>query len=899
MLVRLGVVAAVISCVLGGLCHSEGLVMDFERDVLSLNGKWQCLREHGDEEVWKPEVAETLGPWSSAEIPGPLLRKIKREEATKVRSVWARRTFSLDKAQAARDVVLKWGHIRHGATVWVNGKRLGRHVPIGPHTILLPAGAVREGENQLLLKVPGWGGIPMSKSGKPLIPTGSGTQGWGMKRAGIFDDIWLEFYDRAYIKRALAMPDVKAQTVTFRVWIDGAAELPEKIDLLAQVRPAKGTTPAGQRSIRLAGGKHPVQITVPVKDAKLWTPQTPFCYQAELRIEAGGKLCDEVRFRFGMRQIEIGDGHYRLNGKPLWFRGSNLVNEWLWGDFVTDVKEYLVDEARVMNLNSFRTHTLPPETSWLNVCDEQGTMIWAELPVLYNNRDFKFAPDELKVFHENALLDSVGWLTKLWNHPSLMIWVLSNESIVDKQWEAGPYWQHVRSLDPTRPAIRAGDAPGDLVGTPDVVDMHTCGNYSWGAEGRVMVDFSRAAASKDPQRPLSNSEYMNGFGKSGEQATHWLGRSDHPYAKLNYAEFAMEHTEAMRRHNFDGILPYMYAGWTRLRGNNWRSDYPTAMAAALHSSMAPVLASLDLFDRNFEAGQEVTTRLFLINEQLEDVPVKLELYLTPEDPMFVPDEAALKAAVWQKSFQRVFKAAGMEQMDFSWQVPQQPGLYYLAAVVRRSGDKAVVSQRVVRGIKDAMPAGQLKSKRVVVLGADQVADSWLRFKGISAATSLTAGKVDADVVVVWDVAKVSPAQRAAAADILKFAEAGGKLIILEQSEWPWKELVDFETTREFSSRAFVYPGVEHSMLTGVDAEYLKRWNGLPGRIADKGIGGSVLAQGRKLLWIEEPKYTIVHSVPTGQGEIVICFLKLKDRILKESDTYDPVADIILANLIGR
>ena len=47
-------------------------------------------------------------------------------------------------------------------------------------------------------------------------------------------------------------------------------------------------------------------------------------------------------------------------------------------------------------------------------------------------------------------------------------------------------------------------------------------------------------------------------------------RPDHPAERLTFAEFAMEHTEAMRRADFDGIFPYMYAGWTRLRGNNWR-----------------------------------------------------------------------------------------------------------------------------------------------------------------------------------------------------------------------------------------------------------------------------------------------------------------------------------------
>ena len=70
------------------------------------------------------------------------------------------------------------------------------------------------------------------------------------------------------------------------------------------------------------------------------------------------KPLDEVSFTYGMRQIEIVDGGYRLNGKPLWLRGSTLVYEWLWdgSPMQKDPKRYIVDEARQRNLNCFRTH---------------------------------------------------------------------------------------------------------------------------------------------------------------------------------------------------------------------------------------------------------------------------------------------------------------------------------------------------------------------------------------------------------------------------------------------------------------------------------------------------------------------------------------------------------------
>lgn len=887
------------SCAFGQGAPGKELVMECQREAVSLNGRWRCLTEHGEAEVWQEQVAAGLTGWKSTSVPGTLLPGIRREDHSKVRSVWAQKTFTLSSAQAARSAVLKWNGIRHGATVWLNGRRLGHHPAIGPHTMLVPAGLARRGENVLLLKVPGWAGIPRGKAGYPLIPTGSGTQGWGSKETCIYDDIWVEFYDRAYLKRVLAMPDLKARTVTFRIWVDGVGKLPSRLDLAVEVRPAGAANPAGQALTTILTDKTPVDVPVAVEDVRAWMPQTPHLYVAELTARAGGKLCDRVRFGFGMRQIEVAGGRYRLNGKRLLFRGSNLVCEWLWGGragpFHHHARQYIVEEARVMNLDSFRTHTLPPAGLWADVCDRHGTMILAEFPVLYNYADFKFTPAELKVFHANALLDATGWVSKLANHPSIMIWVLSNESRRDTAWEAGAYWRHVRRLDPTRPCLKTGD----MAGTPETTDMHTCGNYGQALEGQVLKVFAQAAAEKDPRRTLTNTEYMNLFAPREKYSMRWLGRRDMPAERLTFAEFAMEHTEAMRRHDFDGIFPYMYAGWTRLRGNNWRDDYPTPMAAALHSCMAPVLASLDLFDRNFRAGAEVPTEVVLINEKHHDVPARVDVYVTPKHPLFVPTAASLAAAVQHQGFEVVFKASSIARKAIRWEAPAAEGVYYLAAVVRREGDRPVVSQRVVRSIGQAAPTSRPQARPVVVLGADAEIQAYLKAREIPHATSLKEGGANVDTVLIWNAGRLSPAARAAAAPaVLKVAHNGGKVVVLAGRAWPWKELADFRVGRASASRAFPYPEIRHPLLKGIDPEWLKRWNGLAGAVTTGVIAGDMLQQGQKLLWAEDPGRTVALSLPVGRGEMLICLLALKQRISPAGGAYDPAAERIFQNLLA-
>ena len=878
--------------------HAFEFGRDVTRDSLDLNGTWEVFRGDGTEEPWKTGAAADV-KWDTTEVPGPLLRGLKNPEQQRVRFVWARRSFTLDETHAARDVVLRWNGIRFGATAWINGTPVCEHTAIGPNTVFLKRGIVKAGKNELVLKVPGWSGVIKNRAGYPLMPTGGSTQSWGAKNAAIFYDIWLEFYDDAYLKWVLAMPDVRKGVVTFRVWVEGVGKLPDAVELDVTVRPWQQKVVKGRAKATIRGGKSPVDVPLTIEDVKLWSLEERTLYEATLTAKVNGKLLDEVTVRFGMRELTVKNGHYTLNGKRFRFRGSNLVNEWHWGQppeesiFNKNIKRYIVDEARTMSLNSFRTHTCPPPHLWLNVADEEGTLFLAEFPVLYNYGNFRFTKEDLEVWHRNALTDATGWVTMLWNHPSVAIWVLSNESRGDDKWEAGPFRDHVVALDPTRTTLRTGVPSG----TTANVDIHTCGNYSRDAEGKWLLDFERAAKAKDPKRTLTNTEYMNSF---GDESLRNCGQSKHPDAALDKAVCAMEHTEAMRRLDYDGVWPYMYAGWTGLRtGRQWRKEFPTPMAAALHSCMSPVLASLDLYDRNFVPGSEMSTRVVLINDTDDEVTAKLDVCVTPADPLCVPDEDALKAAVWKQTFPVTMKTQSHSDMTVKWSLPDKPGRYYLAAVVRQPGKRPVVSQREVRSVAQEPLDGRLKGRKVAVLGGPQWFEKWLERRGASS-VALTEGKVSADVVVAWDPAKVSDDDRKRLTPVLlDFVHAGGRLVVLDPQRWFWEELVDFQTRGADASRAFAYPDVKHFMLAGVERELLCRWNGVPNAISRKRIHGTLLDKGKKLLWAGDPKDTVAMSLPTGKGEIIVSLLQVKGRIERSSKDYDPVAERIVTNLLAE
>jgi hypothetical protein len=868
-----------------------------------LNGAWEFSPGDGDEHAETAEGANRLR-WQAVQLPGQFM-PWNSKVAADTRFVWTRRTFTVSAAQAACLAVLRWNQISSGAVAFINGRKVGENAPTGPYQVILPEGALKAGENTIVLKVTGAAAVPRAKSGSALIPAGFGP---GMP--AVPGAVWIDFADTAYMKWILALPDLAGSKVRIRVTLTGVKPA-EGLTLSAEVRSWPEGQPVGRGEATAALkpdsdplGGDPSFVEVPMPGFKPWTYEQPNLYTAQVTLRRGPKVLDAAPIRFGMRQITIAGSDYLLNGKTLRLRGSNLVFEWDWGDTITGHEvDYLVTEAREMSMNAFRTHTMPPPPLWADICDENGTMILAEFPCLYNYQDYKFTPEEYAIWHRNVLSDAAGWMARLWNHPAVVMWVLSNESNRDREWETGPYHDFVRALDPTRPTMRTGDT-----GTAENYDVHTCGNTIDPVEGELIGGISSWFREANG-RPVTNNEYMNLFDRPLCQ---WTGNEDKTADALAYAQLGMEHTEAMRRARLDGMLPYMYAGWTRTRlaarvretGKGsvvWKANYAAPASAAWHSSLSPVLASLDLFDPSYRTGQEVRTDLCLINDSWHDAAIHVDLLLTEECPDFIPEAACLDRPLARWSYDFSLKADTLTRTPVTWKLPEREGSYWLTARTTGLPGRPVLSQRFVRAVRPPEVPAALRDRRFVVLGGDAAADAWFHLRGLQVDHGLDGLAPGRHVVVIWNAAHLTADEKRQAEALREFAAGGGRVVVLATRSWDWTELCDIKIGDTRGSRAFPYPGVKHSMLAGIQPEWLTRWNSLPGTVVAGSLDGPALADAEKILWVREPKICVAAEVPVagGKGTILFSQLDVQRHADRSDPRYDPVAERVLINMLHQ
>lgn len=228
-----------------------------------------------------------------------------------------------------------------------------------------------------------------------------------------------------YIDQVNVFPDVAGKKITARIRLH-AANKQGKGTLTLKVSEKGGKT---VRTVSLpltfpADTLLPEQVLSLGKEMKLWDEFSPSLYSLETTLQTDE--VQEVRTTtFGMRHVEQGRNHIRLNGRNIHLRGAldccvfpltgyPPTEPEEWKRIFLTVKEY--------GLNHVRFHSWCPPRAAFEAADEVGIYLQAELPMWI--KDVGQSPERRDFFEKEmyAILNEYG------NHPSFILMCNGNEN---------------------------------------------------------------------------------------------------------------------------------------------------------------------------------------------------------------------------------------------------------------------------------------------------------------------------------------------------------------------------------------------------------------------------------------------------------------------------------------
>ncbi|NLF38053.1 hypothetical protein GX586_01320 [bacterium] len=808
--------------------------------TFSLEGAWDIAPM--PDEGWAADAVPSVSTtWRQTVLPDNAWSRdaAVAAQCAGASGVWARHTFTLSDEQAQCDAALRWELIRWGFVARLNGRIAGASQWYAPGSFTLPRGVLRAGTNQLLLAIREWNSLPRNSTGREvLLPIGSARFVWGPKAGGIKGPLALEFHDGVRIRSIVARPDIGKMNATFAVRLEPAGGTLCTADVAVAVADAERNVIGEAHVTALINASRVVEVVVPLPAAQLWSPATTVLYTANVRVTGRGAN-DARSVRFGMRSFGVQNGHFALNGAYHPLRGANILHEWLahYRDPDGYMKAFLTGTARRMNAAVFRTHTLPPLHWVADICDDHGTLLIVEMPLTYNYDDLELTPAEDAVYRTNAVAMCTAWVEELASHPSIIMWVSSNEPVdADPNdqygWDVSTLIPAMKAVDPTRPVIRTGED------SPDAQDAHIYAGFWNGGPGECDAYARWRAQTRDPQRPIMCTEYLGGA--PPERRRLWTGSTSNDARwALAHAMIAMEQTEAFRRSGFDCILPYMFRYWVR---GSWREDAPTPSFAAFRSTLAPVAVSLDMPDRNFAAGSPVAAPVHLMNDLDAPVAARLACFVCTNDPAFAVDDRAYENAARAAEMNLSIPARGHLITNITFPLGSREGDCWLAAVLKPEGGDAVMSERPLH-VLDASPVdGVLSGLTVRVLGGDAEALDALSRYGLSVRSSIPSSpfEPDVDAVISFSYHVHGTPEEAQIPWLNKYVADGGAAIMLARDclhmardpylhfpEKPGGARIQYNAQPHNCASVFPYPGRPMPGLwQGMRREHLIRWNGL-------------------------------------------------------------------------
>ena len=164
------------------------------------------------------------------------------------------------------------------------------------------------------------------------------------------------------------------------------------------------------------------KVTFEIKDVHLWHGRKdPYLYCCEVEIVENGEVLDNVCNRFGCRSFKIDpDNGFILNGEEYPLRGVSRHQDrtGVGNALLPEHHREDIDLIMEVGATTIRLAHYQHDQYFYDLCDEKGLVIWAEIPYISRH---------MPTGRENTISQMKELVTQNYNHPSIVVWGLSNE----------------------------------------------------------------------------------------------------------------------------------------------------------------------------------------------------------------------------------------------------------------------------------------------------------------------------------------------------------------------------------------------------------------------------------------------------------------------------------------
>ncbi len=417
----------------------------FERaEWQNLNGEWSFTLDPV-KTGWERGLAKSTGFDGKIIVPFAPESKLSGVEHKEfIPCIWYQREISIPAEWEGKDVLLNFGAVYYQSEVYIDGKFVDRHFGGSDSFTVDITKFVKAGsKHSLVVNATSDLRSRMQSAGKQSLRHGP-FECMYTRTTGIWQTVWMEAVAPTAIQRVKYVTDIDRSTVSMEFTMRRNATN----DVLT-VKVKDGDKVVATETAKVASGSI---VSLPIKKAKLWSPENPFLYDVEFELkDAAGNVIDKVNSYFGMRKIHTEGNKIYLNNQPYYQRlvlDQGFYPDGIWTAPSDEALKKDIELSMAAGFNGARLHQKVFEERFYYWADKLGYLTWGEAPSWgLDANDVEAA--------RNFLMEWRNLVVRDINHPSLVTWTPFNEEFWPDETQYPRFvtdiYTMTKQLDPSRP----------------------------------------------------------------------------------------------------------------------------------------------------------------------------------------------------------------------------------------------------------------------------------------------------------------------------------------------------------------------------------------------------------------------------------------------------------------